>query len=255
MSFTPENDFERSLIRAATDPAHRPQFYRDLVRANIFVIQHGKELPNQDRKVTLTEETSFQIASIEFNGKPYIPIFSSLPRLQATLSSDAAYLAMNALELMKLLPGADLLLNPGSEFGKEFSAQEIAAIINGTIGQPAERHVLETGTRVTIGQPKNDPAELVGALSRFFQSRKQVKRAWLAHYFNPDDGLPPHTLIAVDATNGFEELAHEVAIIIKNVSIPDPPVDFIEVVGNEDVARYFLKESKPFYRRRLLGLF
>jgi hypothetical protein len=255
MSFAPQNDFERSLMQAANDPAHRPQFYRDLLRADIFVIQNGKQLPNQYEKITLTEKTSFQIASIEFNGKPYIPIFSSLPRLQATLSSDAAFLAVNALELMKLLPGVDLLLNPGSEIGKEFTAQEITAIVNGTIGQPDERHVLETGTRVTIGQPKNEPAELVGALSRFFRSRKQVKRAWLAHYFNPDDGLPPHTLVAVDVTNGLEDLAHEVAIIVKNVSIPDPPVDFIEVVGNEDVARYFLKESKPFYRRRLLGLF
>src|SRR5438132_873318 len=38
MTFEPVNDFERSLIKAANDPAHRPQFYRDLLAAELFAI-------------------------------------------------------------------------------------------------------------------------------------------------------------------------------------------------------------------------
>ena len=43
MAFDPINDLERSLVKAATDVAHRPQFYRDFVGADVFVIQNGPE--------------------------------------------------------------------------------------------------------------------------------------------------------------------------------------------------------------------
>ena len=86
MSFEPTNDLERSLMKAANDPAHRPQFYKDLVQSDIFIVQHGKRPPEKEGRVTLDEGTQIQITNIEFNGKPHIPIFSSLPRLQATIT-------------------------------------------------------------------------------------------------------------------------------------------------------------------------
>ena len=42
--FEPVNDLERSLMKVATDPAFRPQFHRDLLDADIFVVNGGNEL-------------------------------------------------------------------------------------------------------------------------------------------------------------------------------------------------------------------
>jgi hypothetical protein len=199
MQFKPQNALEQSLMKAATDPAHRPQFYRDVAAANFFVIQEGP-LPAASRKTVLERDTTVQLRSIEWNGKSYIPVFSSLPRLQSAIRNEAGYLAINAIEFMKLTQGAEFILNPGSDYGKEFTKDEIASLIDGTIWQPTETYFAQKETQVMLGQPANYPSHLVDALSRYFKTQSGVKRAYLAHFFNPERDEKPHTLIGVEAT-------------------------------------------------------
>jgi len=255
MSFDPQNDLERSLMQAAKDPAHRPHFYKDLVQSEILIIQHGEPPPEKESRITLDEGMKVQIASIEYQGEPHIPIFSSVPRLQAAITSEVAYLGMNALEFLKMTMGAALILNPGSEYGKEITPQEAASIVDGSIWQPDERYVAQKDTQVLIGQPENYPKELVEALTRFFKTKKQVKRAWVAHFYNPDRDERPHTLVAVDVSDGFDEVLSEAGIVSRDVEIPDPPVDFLPITGRGGIEDYFVKETKPFYKRKILGLF
>jgi hypothetical protein len=41
-----------------------------------------------------------------------------------------------------------------------------------------------------------------------------------------------------------------------DVPVPDPPVDLIQITGQGGgMEEYFLRESTPFYRRRILGIF
>jgi hypothetical protein len=253
--FLPQNDLERSLMKAATDPAHRPQFYQDLARSDVFIIQHGAAPPPEERRLTLQQGMTLQVQSIQHEGKPYVPIFSSLLRLRAAIDDDVAYLGLNAVALFQITRGSALILNPGSAYGKEISADEASRIADGTIGAPTERYVVEKATQVMIGAPANVPTELIGALSRFFETRKAVKRAWLAHFFNPAQDKAPHTLIALEVTDDSETIMGEAGTVIAGVTVPDPPVDMIRVTGREEIDQYFLREAKPFYRRRLLGLF
>jgi hypothetical protein len=255
MSFEPQNDLERSLVKVANDPAHRPQFYRDLARSDVFIIQHGRTPPDKDGWTTLQERTKIQIQNIDFKGKPHIPMFSSLTRLQTALTGEAAYLGVNALELLKMTKGSALLLNPGSDYGKEITVEEAASIIDGSIWQPTERYVAKKDTRVLIGQPKNYPTELVESLSRLFKRRKEVKRAWIAHFFNPERDQRPHTLIAIEVGSSFESIAADAGIVARTIQIPDPPLDFLPITGKAGVEDYFKNSAKPFYERRFLGLF
>ena len=88
MAFEPQNSLEKSLVKAAADPAHRPQFYKDLVNADIFIVQHSHQPPEKEGRVTLDKGTLIQISNVQHNGKSYIPIFSSVLRLQITLSGN-----------------------------------------------------------------------------------------------------------------------------------------------------------------------
>ena len=92
MTFQPQNTLERSLVQAAEDPAHRPQFIKDFTESDIFIVQYGPP-PKQSGTARVEEGFQLEIQHIEFNGKPYIPIFSSLPRLQAVLPEEARYIA------------------------------------------------------------------------------------------------------------------------------------------------------------------
>lgn len=260
MSFEPQNDLERSLVKAATDPAHRPQFYRDFMASDIFIIQHGKQPPDRDGRTVLQEGQNIHIRNIEHNGKPHIPVFSSIERLRTVLTGEAAYLGINALEFLRMTKGTPLLLNPGSDYGKEFTVAELASILDGSIWQPNERYVVQKPTQVMFGQPKNYPTELTEALRRLFPTISEVKRAWLAHYFNPERDEKPHTLIAIEHSGNWEQVAGQAGMVAKDIKIPDPPVDFMQVTqkaptkgGVED---YFLNELQPFYtKKKFLGLF
>ena len=253
MAFEPQNDLERSLLRAASDPAHRPQFYRDFAASQIFVINHGEPLAGEG-ETTLQQDQSLRLQAVELNGKPHLPIFSSLPRLQAVLQAQASYIALNALEFLQIIRGADLVLNPGSDYGKEFTAAEVESILEGTIGCPTESYVAQKDTQVMIGQPASYPTELVEALKRLFAGRKEVKRAWLAHFFNPEHDEKPHTLVALEVTGGWDEIAADVGIVVQETRVPDPPVDLLQVTGRGGVEDYF-KGTEPFYARKRFGLF
>lgn len=254
MSFDPQNEFEYSLVKAASDPAHRPQFYRDLAKADLFIIQEGPP-PATSGKMILKESQTIQVRHTEWNGKNYIPVFSSLPRLQAVLREEAGYMALNAIEFMKITQGAEFILNPGSDYGKEFTKAEISSILDGSIWQPSERYVAKQAEQVMIGQPAIFPKDLADALSRYFKTQKGVKRAFLAHFFHPQRDEKPHTLIAVEFTGDWEPIMAGAGMVARDVPIPDPQVDFLPMTGKEGIEDYFKKDCKPFYERKLLGLF
>lgn len=69
MTFEPQNELERSLVRASSDPAHRPQFYRLLAESDLFVIQEGVPPPATHQRITLPESMTIQLRKIEFRGR------------------------------------------------------------------------------------------------------------------------------------------------------------------------------------------
>lgn len=243
-------------MKAANDPAFAPQFYTDFAQADVFIIQHGKQHSEKAESTIMEAGETIQIQNIEYNGRPHIPVFSSLTRLRATLDNEVAYLGMNALELLNLTKGSPLFLNPGSDYGKEITAKEASSILDGSIWQPTERFVAQKKTEIMIGQPANYPTELVAALTRFFKRKKQVERAWLAHFLNPERDKTAHTLVAIETSGGYDEIAAEVGIVASNVYMPDPPLDLTPITGRSGgIEDYFLKNAEPFYERRFMGLF
>jgi hypothetical protein len=144
------------LILAARDPSHRPQFYRDFVKSNIFIIQHGPYFA-EPKETTLESGFQLNIQPIQHDRKPWLPIFSSLPRLQVAIKAEVNYIALNAMEFLKATKGADVILNPGLEYGKEFTHIEIAAILDGSLWKSAERRVVDKQSKILIGQPANYP--------------------------------------------------------------------------------------------------
>jgi SseB protein C-terminal domain/SseB protein N-terminal domain len=257
MSFTPSNDLERTLVLAATDPAARPRFYRDLSVATLYVIDEDAPLPEAHGAVTLEAGRTVRLRNILHNNVPHIPVFSSLERLRAVIGEEVAYIAMAAPDLFSLVKGTPLLLNPGADYGKELTVAECDSIVDGSIWKPSERHVVKEATRVLLGQPKNYPTELAAALSRLFSSLKPVKRAWIAHFFDPSRDKHPHTLVAIEQTGRWDDIVSQAGLVARDITIPDPPIDFIEVragdKSEQGVARYFLVDSKPFYKRSVFG--
>ncbi|MHC4363819.1 MAG: SseB family protein, partial [Planctomycetota bacterium] len=101
MSFEPQNELERSLLKAAKDPSHRPQFYRDFVESDIFIVNEGPA-PGRPGPTVLNAGYELNMRPVQINGKPHLPAFSSLLRLEVFVRRQVAYFNLNTLEFMKL---------------------------------------------------------------------------------------------------------------------------------------------------------
>jgi SseB protein C-terminal domain len=110
------------------------------------------------------------------------------------------------LELLKITRGARLILNPGSDFGKELLPEEVESIIDGSILRPRESYVVDRPTQVMLGQPARYPTELVEVLKRVFKRHDGVRAAFLAHFVNPAKDATAHTLIAIDAAGDWDRI-------------------------------------------------
>jgi len=179
-----------------------------------------------------------------------LPIFSSLPRLQSFVRQESSYLVLPTRQFLEITRGADLALNPGSEYSKIFTAAEIAGMLEGHPGLPHERIEVKQDTQILLGQPSNYPTELVEALKRFFQQKPEVRRAWVARYVNPQQGPNGHTLIAIDTNGDWNQLMPAVGHVIQSVKVPELPVDVMQIRPGDSggFSDYFLTKTAPFYQ-------
>jgi hypothetical protein len=248
--FVPVNNLEKSLVSAATNPSSRPQFYRDLLETNIFVIQYGKSNLNIQDNV-LREGTELKIEHLERDGIAWLPIFSSLERLQQFIRTDATYLQFKARDLFEMTRGAHIVLNPGFDYGKEFVPQEIAGMLDGSIFKPRQSYVAEKETTVLIGQPATYPHQLVKVLSEYFARHKSVNRAYLVLFHNPDGDEKPHLLIGIDLSGDPENVFGEAGMIGSEVLEKDEVLDFIRL-DNSGISQHIMNSTKPFYQKSFL---
>lgn len=248
--FEPANALERSLVQAAQDPSHRPQFYRDLLGSDIFLISAGEPLDAPDG--VLQKGERLRIEAWQYNDENWLPIFSSLPRLQSAISAESNYLRLNARDFFEMTRGANVVLNPGQDYGKEFPRSEVQTLLDESLLRATGGYTVETETEVLLGQPAIYPTELVQALSRLFARHRNVSAAYLAHIANPSRGENPHTLIGVTADGDCQQVIGEAGFVASQIVPGEEPVDFLLMTDDSDVCKYLVNETKPFYRRSWL---
>ncbi|GAB7198324.1 SseB family protein [Dickeya oryzae] len=78
-----ENNLEKILRRAADEPAHRPEFYQELMESQVFLLGSTNEAA-QNGEVNLKAGDKIQIQHWEKpGGAPVVPFFLIARRLAA----------------------------------------------------------------------------------------------------------------------------------------------------------------------------
>ena len=131
MPFAPNNDLERSLVKAHADDAHREQFYSDLMASDVFVIQHGDHLPKSGEAFAMGPGDTVTLGWLKQGDRSYIPFFTSLDALQLMTRDSVNYLKINARAFFEMTRGSWLALNAFSDFGTEFSPEVVTTILDG----------------------------------------------------------------------------------------------------------------------------
>lgn len=254
--FVPENDLEVALVAGATSAEARPRFYELLGDAELLVIDEDPPANPAPGPVMLKEGRALKLRQLEIDGVLHVPVFSSPARVSTFVRAEAPFLSLKARDLFGIVREAHLILNPGSQYGKQFTPEEIAGILDGAIFAPRGREVLQEAREVMLGQPSEYPTHVTSVLAAYFKTRKEVRAAYLAHAFMPSTGEPPHTMIGVDVDPGadYDRLMGQAAVVLDGVAKPGEIVDFIRIDG-QGVSEYMTTQTKPFYRRRFMGIF
>ncbi len=121
----------------------------------------------------------------------FLPVFSSLARMQDYVKQESKFLSINGRALLDLTRGAPVILNPASEYGKELTADQVQQLLDGPRSE----------TRLILGSNEY-PAALVALLTAMFANRPDVERAWMIPAAFADRPDEPRALIGVELDAG-----------------------------------------------------
>ena len=239
----PAATLEELLAQAATDPAYQPEFYRRLLlEPLIFVATDDPDQPEPEAEEE--DGASMQIACWE-DGR--IPIFTTPARIfdKGVIVDEQAHYAMKGRNLLEMLRDKTLLLNPYSDFGKEFTPAEIARILAGTILHTGTRLTVQEATTVRIGQPANYPTDMVQALVRLLSQQPRVRAAYLAWIHDPAAPEPPHYIICLDVEGEMRTISQQVGFVAQKFLAKQEIIDIVQA-DQSSLTDYF-RQTKPFY--------
>ncbi len=178
--FEPENQVERDLVSASAEPSARPGFMRSLLESEIFVVlvpESGTVVPGPDGAMPAGAKLNFRAA--RRGDEDIVPFFSAPSRARAWYKGDHVIAARKARDLFGRFPGMPFVLNPGSDYGKEFTPGEIKEMLAGRFGGTSETETIQQPEPVLLAHPKDPPGVLIAALAKELRALKSVRGAWL----------------------------------------------------------------------------
>ena len=206
--FESENDIERLLMRASAESAERPGFARVLIDAQIFVVlvsDGGPIVPGPDGKVVIPEGTKLTLPNAMRGEERLIPFFTAPSRARAWFKDDHIVAPDRTRDLFERYPDVPFLLNPGSDYGKEFTSGEVKRLLAGQFDDGPQTIVTEKSQLVLLGHPSEIPVALIEALSRELGAVQTVKGAWLMLAMLPGNA-EQSWMLGVDQTGAWQDV-------------------------------------------------
>ena len=160
-----KNELEDLLEKAATEPAHRPAFFRTLLESIVWV--PGTAAQGE----AVVEDSALDLQHWEKeDGTSVIPFFTSLEALQQAVEDEQAFVVMPVRTLFEMTLGETLFLNAKLPTGKEFMPREISLLI-GEEGNPlSSQEVLEGGESLILSEVAEPPAQMIDSLTTLFKT-------------------------------------------------------------------------------------
>jgi len=242
MPFISENELERALVKAAKNPAGAADFYRQLLEANLLVMGTVEGQEDATEKFTLAPGGRVNLVTgVREGGGTFLPVFSSLLRMQEYAKKECKFLQVNGRALFDLTRGAPVILNPASEYGKELTPQQISHLLNPSAEQSQVLPV--------IGQGECPPI-LIETLTRVFTSRPDIEAAW-GIQFHPPGQEQPHPVVGVETAGDWPSLMQAVQAAAETLdqAFDIQRIDRANPVGLAST----LLQVPPFYQRRKNG--
>jgi hypothetical protein len=232
--FEPENDIERLLMRASADPAERPAFARALMDAQIFVVlvsEGGPIVPGPDGQVTIPAGARLTLPNATRGEERLIPFFTSPSRARTWFRDDHIVAPDRTRDLFERYPDLPFLLNPGSDYGKEFTSGEVRRLLSGQFDDGPRTIATDKPQQVLLGHPRQMPVALIEALGRELGAVKTVNGAWLMLAMLPGN-TEQSWMLGVDHTGAWQDVQDAIGRAIAGNILEGRILDAVALEGS-----------------------
>ena len=250
--FKPVNRLEELLVRAASDPVARPEFYRELLRATLYLLT--PEPPVAEGTAIAPAGATLNI--VNWRG----PCGADHADLQRSRAGRARRPGDGPGERLRRDRGQRGLRHarpatPGRDPESRLSLRQ--AVHGGGDRPPRGRNGLRTratrehatdarppgGSPRCIRRPSSTPSPACSPNGR------RSKRPYLAQIHFPDEEAVPHPIVGVLSAD-YEKDIRDIGLVAKEAYGSTGPVDFLDMrAAREGIAVYLRDKTKPFYVR------
>jgi hypothetical protein len=249
--FTPENDLERSLVRAAEDPAARVPFLKSLLDGELSfaLVEAGGG-----------RSEGYEVPEVTDEGLSFVPIFTADSRVKAMFGRERMMVVRQTFrQIIGQVEGANFVLNPGSDYGREIMAEDVAAMLAGDFEKAAESDDSdgageggydEAPLPSAVVRPSPMPMHLTAPLAKLFADMPEVRAAHVAQsLFAEPDGLKRLVIgLALEEGGDLDEALDRMGEVLDRAAKPTDVIDFVPVPGSP-LDSYFERDAAPFYRK------
>jgi hypothetical protein len=176
--------------------------------AQIFVVLVSDGVPivpGPDGKVTMPAGAKLTLPSAMRGEERLIPFFTAPSRARIWFKDDHIVAPDRTRDLFERYPDVPFLLNPGSDYGKEFTSGEVKRLLAGQFDDGPQTIVTEKSQQVLLGHPSEIPVALIEALSRELGAVQTVKGAWLMLAMLPGNA-EQSWMLGVDQTGAWQDV-------------------------------------------------
>jgi hypothetical protein len=241
-----ETRLEYLLRMAVMEPGRRPEFYRALLDANVWVsvdpATPGVSVPAGSEIQVVTWERS--------DGVHVLPFFTS-PARMLDVEQGGLGAEMIARDLFESMPNSYMHLNPGCEYGRDFSPYEIKALLETGMIVEVPSEVLEASKSVRLDEVVNAPVDLLNALGVLYQRTPAVHAAFLVRMNDSEIDEKSTWVIAIEAKDSNEAIAQDTAIVVREIYRGSEVIDTMFISSSDGaIGQYMAEHLRPFYRRK-----
>ena len=251
----PANELEQALHKAAIDEEKVEDFYKLMMESRVFILG-TPAVENADPEFVLTEDDELMINHWESDEdkSPVIPFFTSLQTLQKVIPEDEPYLEVPTEALFRMTLGIPMVLNPNTDFGMEFSPEDVVSLLGSDTVDNAEELLDlpdydENGTYLdTLAK---QPETLVEKLCEILKEHSQIEMAYLAVIHEPAEDPEPHLLVGILGTGDLDDTIAAIAESIPEEDNDSPfeMFDFFTISDQDpDISNFLTEQVEPFYR-------
>lgn len=235
---------EDLLRMAILEPAYRPEFYTRILEEDVIVLASSEAFA--EGEIVASEAVEIRLLA---HGDGSVPVFTSADRIYDNnmVEGTVQYYKIGGRNLFEATKGVTLVLNPYSEYGKEFLPEEVEQLLGGRILSALERPFAAGEAEVEIGEPMEMPLDMCNSLSILFAQHPQVRAAYLALIRPAGSQEDPHFIIALDADDESPELFNAIGYTANSYLGDDAYIDMMVLGKSKNLAPYFYEEAKPFY--------